>query len=148
MTRFMAVCFVLICCLPALAVEDGQVMYTGGSVPGLNSGVVGRLDLSSETSLIFEYAGSRLAIPYSAIDLFEYTEEVTRHLGALPAIGVGLIKARQHQHFFRISYRDGGGVSQVAIFEVSKHLPRSLNAVLRDRAPKACSASPICAAKP
>jgi hypothetical protein len=147
-TRFLAVCFILICCLPAVAVEDGQVMYTGGSVPGLNSGAVGRLDLSVEASLIFEHSGSRLAIPYAAIDSFEYSEEVTRHLGVLPAIGVGLIKARQHQHFFRISYRDGDGVSQVAIFEVSKHLPRALNAVLRERAPKACSVSPICAAKP
>jgi hypothetical protein len=131
-----------------VAVEDGQVMYAGGSVPGLNSGVVGRLDLSVEASLIFEYSGSRLAIPYAAIDSFEYSQEVTRHLGVLPAIGVGMLKARQHQHFFRISYRDGGGVSQVAIFEVSKHQPRSLNAVLRERAPKACNVAPICAAKP
>jgi hypothetical protein len=148
MTRFLAFCFVLVCCLPALAVEDGQVMYTGGSVPGVNSGVVGRLDMASDTALIFEYSGSRLAIPYAEIDSFEYSEEVTRHLGVLPAIAVGLIKERQHQHFFRISYRDGDGVSQVAIFEVSKHTPRNLNAVLRERAPKACSVSPMCEAKP
>jgi hypothetical protein len=148
MSRFLAVCFVLICCLPALAVEDGQVMYTGGTVPGLNSGVIGRLDTASETALIFECPGSRLEIPYAAIDSFEYSEDVRRHLGVLPAIAVGLIKERQHQHFFRISYRAGDGVSQVAIFEVSKHLPRSLNAVLRERAPKACSVSPMCEAKP
>jgi hypothetical protein len=148
MTRFLVFCFALAVCLPAVAVQDDQVMYTGGTVPGLNSGVMGRLDLSSETSLIFEYQGSRLAIPYAAIDWFEYSQEVTRHLGVLPAIGVGLIKERQHRHFFRISYRNGEGVSQVAIFEVSKRLPRSLNAVLQDRAPKACKVSAPCAARP
>ena len=146
MTRFLAFCFVVACCLPAVAVQDGQVMYSGGTVPGLNSGVVGHLDMASETSLIFEYPGSRLAIPYAAIDTFEYSEEVTRHLGVLPAIGVGLIRERQHRHFFRISYRNGGGVSQVAIFEVSKHLPRSLNAVLQERAPRACRVSAPCGA--
>ncbi len=111
MAKFLAFCFVLTCCLPAVAIQDGQVMYTGGTVPGLNSGVVGHLDMSSETSLIFESPGSRLAIPYAAIDSFEYSREVTRHLGVLPAIGVGLIRERQHRHFFRISYRnESGGV--------------------------------------
>ena len=147
MTRLLAFCFVVTFCLPALAIQDGQVMYTGGTVPGLSSGVVGRLDLASETALIFEYPGARLAIPYAAIDSFQYSEEVRRHLGVLPAIAVGLIKERQHQHFFRISYRNENGVSQVAIFEVSKHLPRSLNAVLRDRAPRACMVSTVCGAK-
>jgi hypothetical protein len=147
MTRFLAFCFVLVCYLPAVAVEDGQVMYSGGTVPGLNSGVVGRLDLSSESSLIFEHQGSRLAIPYAAIESYEYSKEVTRHLGVLPAIAVGLIKERQHQHFFRISYRDGEGVFQVAIFEVSKRLPRSLNAVLQERAPKACKVTAPCTAQ-
>jgi len=137
MAKCLAFCFVLTCCLPAVAIQDGQVMYTGGTVPGLNSGVVGHLVMSSETSLIFESPGSRLAIPYAAIDSFEYTREVTRHLGVLPAIGVGLIRERQHRHFFWISYRNESGVSQVGIFEVSKHLPRSLSAVLPNRAPRA-----------
>jgi hypothetical protein len=146
-TRFLAVCLVLICCLPALAVQDGQVMYTGGTVPGLNSGTVGRLDMVSETALLFDYAGSRLAIPYAAIDSFEYSQEATRHLGALPEVFIGLVLQEQYRHFFRISYRDDNGAMQVAVFEVSKRMPRSLNAVLRGRAPTACTRSTTCAAK-
>jgi hypothetical protein len=147
MTRFLGLYFVLICSLPALAVQDGQVMYTGGTVPGLNTGVVGRLDLSSESALTFEYPGSRLAIPYAAIDSFEYSQETTRHLGALPEVFLGLVLQEQYRHFFRISYRDEQGVVQVAVFEVSKHMPRSLNAVLRGRAPAACTRSTTCGAK-
>jgi hypothetical protein len=147
MTGFLAFYFVLIFSLPALAVQDGQVMYTGGTVAGLNSGVVGRLDVTSETVLMFQYSGSQLAIPYAAIESYEYSQDVTHHLGVLPAIGVGLIKARQHQHFFRISDREENGVSQVVIFEVSKQAPRSLNAVLRERAPRACFVSATCGAR-
>jgi high-affinity K+ transport system ATPase subunit B len=147
MGRFLAVCLVLACCLPALAVQDGQVMYTGGTVAGLKAGVMGRLDMTSDTNLIFDYSGSQLAIPYAAIESYEYSRDVTHHLGVLPAIGVGLIRVRQHQHFFQISYREDNGVSQVVIFEVSKQAPRSLNAVLRERAPRACFVSATCGAR-
>ena|SRR5579863_2059196 len=146
MARFLAFCFVMICSLPALAVQDGQVMYTGGTVVGLKSGVVGQLDLSSETLLVFEYPGSRLAIPYGAINSFQYSKESKWHFGALPFITLGLVMEEQHRHFFRISYHDEQSGIQVAIFEVSKGLPRSLNAVLEARAPKACKAQAACAA--
>jgi hypothetical protein len=93
-------------------------------------------DTTSETSLTFEYANNKLLIPYSEIEPFEYTTEVTHHLGVLPAIAVGLLKKRESRHFFRISYRDADHVKQVAVFEVPKHMPRTLEAVLEDRAPQ------------
>jgi hypothetical protein len=124
--------------LPAEAVEDGQVMYFGGTVPALAAGLIGRIDTTSETSLTFEMANNKLVIPYAAIKSYEYSTEVTHHLGVLGAIAVGLAKKRQHQHFFRISYLDAGNVPQVAVFEVSKHMPRTLQAVLDTRAPNKC----------
>ena len=138
MKKLVSFCFVLIFSLHALAVEDGQVLYMGGTAPGVNAGIVGRLDTTAETALIFEYAGNKLAIPYSAIEAFEYSKEVTRHLGVLPAITVGTFKMRRHQHFFRISYRDSNQIEQAVVFEVPKHMPRTLQAVLETRAPQAC----------
>jgi len=132
--------------LPAAAVEGGQVMYAGGTVPGVNPGVIGRLDTSSQTDLRFEYMGTRLLIPYAAINSFEYSQEVKHHLGVLPAIAIGLIKQRQHRHFFRISYHDEKNGPQVAIFEVSKHKPRSLKAVLDARSPRPCKPYARCPA--
>ncbi len=123
---------------PALAVEDGQAIYVGGSVAGVTAGVIGHLDTTSDTELIFQYSGNKLAIPYNAIQSFEYSRDVTRHLGVLPAIAAGLLKARRHQHFFRISYRDSNQVEQAAVFEVPKHMPRTLRAVLETRAPGTC----------
>jgi hypothetical protein len=138
MKRVTACFLILIFSLSALAVEDGQVMYLGGTAPGMATGVLGRLDTTSETALIFEYSGNKLLIPYDAIESFEYSKEVTRHLGVMPAIAIGLIKVRRHSHFFRISYRDPNNVPQAAVFEVPKHVPRTLRAVLETRAPRTC----------
>jgi hypothetical protein len=134
-------CLLFLVALPAGAVEGGQVMYVGGSVPAVQPGVLGRLDTTSETALSFEYAGNKLVIPYANIDAYQYTDQVARHLGVLPAIGVGLVKKRQRRHFFQITYRDRGNVSQVAFFEVSKQMPETLLAVLQIRSPLGCARS-------
>jgi hypothetical protein len=124
--------------LPTTAVEGGQVMYVGGTAETLKEGVLGRLDTTSQTALNFEYSGGKLVIPFEEIDSYEYSQQVARHLGALPAIAVGLVKRRQRRHFFRITYHDESKTRQVAIFEVSKETPRTLLAVLQGRAPQGC----------
>jgi uncharacterized protein YcfJ len=92
MNRIIALVLPFVMSLSASALTDGQVMCAGGTVRGLGVNTVGRLDIASDTSLTFEPAGSRLTIPHSAIEAFVYSKEVTRHLGVLPAIGIGLIK--------------------------------------------------------
>jgi hypothetical protein len=120
------------------AVEDGQVLYAGGTVPTLQTGTLGRIDATSQTALSFEYAGNKLAIPYATIDSFAYSEQVARHLGVLPAMAVGLVKRRQRKHFIQIDYRDENNLKHVAVFEVSKHMPETLMAVLQARSPQGC----------
>jgi hypothetical protein len=142
MKKLAAFCFFLSLCLPALAVEDGQVMYLGGTAPGVNAGVVGKLDTTAEAALIFEYSGNKVEIPYAAIQSFEYSKEVTHHLGVLPAIAVGMFKMRRRGHFFRISYHDSKNVAQTVVFEVPKQMPRTLLAVLTTRSPQASQPSP------
>ena len=125
-------CF-LILAVPALAVEGSQVMYVGGSATGVVAGTIGNLDMTSETVLIFQSAAGKIEIPYAAIQSFEYSSEVSHHLGVMPAIAVSLLKMRQHRHFFRVSYRDQKDIAQVVVFEVPKGMPRTLKAVLQDR---------------
>src|SRR5258706_15033612 len=104
MKKLVALCLMVIVSLPAVAVEDSQVMYVGGTSPGVNAGVVGRLDTASEAALIFEYSGSKLVIPYDTIQSFQYSKEVKRHLGVLAAIAVGLLTKRLPLQFFLISF--------------------------------------------
>jgi hypothetical protein len=144
MNKLMIFCLLLALAVPVLAVDDGRVMYAGGTIPALPAGAVGRLDTTSEESLTFEYAGTKVLIPYSQIESYEYSTEVTRHLGVMPAIAVGLIKMRQRRHYFRISYRGADNVSQVVVFEVPKHMPRTLQAILMVRAPQTCNPRSVC----
>lgn len=142
MRNLLVLTLLLAVALPVAAVEEGQVQYCGGTALGAPAGVIGKLDTTSETSLIFTSGDNKLSIPYADIDSFEYSREVTRHLGVLPAISVSLIKMRRRRHYFRISYHDNRG-AQVVVFEVAKHTPRTLRAVLEARAPQTCKA-PTC----
>jgi hypothetical protein len=141
MRKFIAFCLlpitISVLTLPAFAVEGSQVKYLGGTAQSVRSGVIGRLNTTPDAELIFEYSGNKLAIPYAAIQSFQSSEEVARHLGVLPAILVGMFKKRQRQHFFRIEYHDSNSVTQALVFEVPKRMPRVLQAVLETRAPGA-----------
>lgn len=135
----------LLCSISALAVEDGQVRYVGGTAPGLSADSIGQLDTSSATALAFRYPGGDLVIPYAAMQSYQYTQEVAHHLGVAPAIAVGLVRKRQRCHFVRISYHDPDNVAQVIVLEVPKHMPATLLAVLQTRAPQGCKPKTTCA---
>jgi hypothetical protein len=145
MNKVVGVCFLLFFSIMAGAIEGGQVEYVGGTVQGVTPGTVGHLDFSSDTMLSFEYSGTRLAIPYAAIQSYDYTQEVAHHLGVAPAIAVGLVKKRQRRHFLRISFRDQSNASQVIVLEVPKQMPGTLLAVLQTRAPQGCKPAAVCA---
>ncbi len=144
MKHLMTLCFLLAMTLPLAAVEDGQAMYVGGTVPAVKAGAIGRFDTTSETTITFESAGNKLEIPYAGIQSCQFSTEVTHHLGVLPAIAVGLLKARERRHFFRISYREGTA-AQSAVFEVPKHMTPTLQAILQARTPQICKPPSSCA---
>jgi hypothetical protein len=140
--RSIALVLLVAISLPAIAVEDGQVAYLGGTAPGVKEGAVGTLDTTSETALVFEYAGRKLALPYGRMQSWEYSNRPAHTLGVLPTIAIAMLKRPQRRHFFRISYRDEDNSPQVAIFEVSKQSPQSLVAILQTRAPQSCKPQP------
>jgi hypothetical protein len=141
MKKMVGLCLLLVLPLTTTAVENGEVMYAGGTVVSLKEGTLGRLVTTSPTSLTFESPGSQLVIPFAKIDSYEYSQQVARHLGVLPAIGTGLVRHRQKRHFLRISYKEENNAQQVAIFELPKQMPRTLLAILQVRAPWGCTAN-------
>jgi hypothetical protein len=146
MKKFVALCLLLAMSVPVGAVEGNEVMYAGSTVPNVQNGAIGRLDTTSLAAITFEYSGNKLVIPYAKIASFEYSQEVARHLGVLPAIAVVLVKKRQRKHFFRISFQDDSGTTEVAVFEVSTRTPKTLLPILQSRSPQACHQpkSPAC----
>jgi hypothetical protein len=147
-TRICLLVYSLVVSTIALAVENDEAMYAGGTILAVAAGTTGHLSTSARDALIFEGPGTRIEIPYASINSFEYTQNVTRHLGVLPAIATGLLRHRQHRHFFRIEFQPESQPPQVVILEVSKHVPKVLQAVLETRAPQGCKALPICGRQP
>jgi hypothetical protein len=102
-------------------------------------GTIGSFETTSPTALIFKFTASgsgprEIDITYKNISSFEYSTEVARHLGVLPAVAVGLVKRRERKHFFSIKFTDSSNVVQAAIFEVPKGDPLGLLAILRAQA--------------
>ena len=142
MKRLATLCLVLLFARPLLAVDDGDVSYVGGTVENLKEGNPGKLDMTSQTDLVFVSSSVKLAIPYASIDSYDHSQQVAHHLGVLPAIAVSLVKKRQRKHFLRIAYHDEIKTPQVAIFEVPKKMPLTLLAILQQRAPQGCKPQP------
>lgn len=122
----------------AAPVEGTQVMYVGGSIPGLPQGTMGTLDTQRLDALVFQYASGKLEIPYLSIQSFQSSERLARRMGVLPTIAVGLVKRRQRRHFIEVTFRSADGSSQAAVLEVSKEMAQPVNAVLTARAPRPC----------
>jgi hypothetical protein len=138
MKKLVGLCLLLVLPLATIAVENGQVMYAGGTVTTLQEGTLGSLDTTSPTALTFNTSRSQLVILFAKIDSYEYSQQVARHLGVLPAIATGLVRHRQKKHFLRVAFKEEDNAQQVAIFEVPKQMPRTLLAILQVRAPWGC----------
>src|SRR5215470_15254343 len=123
MKKLIAIFLLLAFALPALAiVNDGEVMYLGGTAVGVKEGTTGKFDTTQAETLNFEYKDGKLQIPYQNIASFEYTRKLARHLGIAPTIAVAMLKHLQRRHFITIDYKDDKGVPQSAVFEVSKDM--------------------------
>ena len=139
MKKYFLLWSLLLLSLRAMALSGQHVQYIGDAVPGIKNGAIGKLDTTSDSSLIFECQGSKLSVPYANIESFQHSREVARHLGVLPVIVVALFKPRQQRHFFRIAYRDRNStdpVMHVIVLEVPKRMSCTLEAVLDVRGPQ------------
>ena len=126
---------------PAFALEPGHDIYDGGTATTVPQGSAGSLDTSSATSLIFKASSGEINIPYQSIQSMQYSTELARHLGAVPAAAAGLVRHRERKHYLTINYQDAAGTAQTALFEVPKQEPKVLLPILRTRTP-ACQSKP------
>ena len=135
--RIAALVLVLAVSLPMIAQDEQTVVFAGGTVSNLKSETSGHFEFSDPAALAFVYSSGKLSIPFQKIDSYEYSQQVVHHLGVLPAIAVGLVKARKKSHLLRITYQDQSNAPQIALFRIPKHMPNTLLPVLQARVPQA-----------
>ena len=97
---------------PAFALEPGHDVYDGGTATTVPQGSPGSLDTSSPTTLIFKASSGEINIPYQSIQSMQYSTELARHLGAVPAAAAGLVRHRERKHYLTINYQDAAGTAQ------------------------------------
>lgn len=149
MRKAIFILMILAMALPAFAADDSDVTYTGGTAQQLKEGSAGKFDFTSAGELRFVAPGTVLEIPYKSIDSFQHTKEAAVHLGIAPAVAVALVAARRHNHYVRITWKDGSQLPQVAIFEIPKNMTSYLMPMLEARSPQAhCAPYEDCTPKP
>ncbi len=126
--------------IPAMALDGPEAQYVNGTASGVKEGSTGTLDTTIATALEFHAGAAGFSIPYEGVKSDRYQEEKRFRLGMLPAIAVGLVKARAERHLVTISWKDAAGVAEVVTLEASKDDALGLVALLRARAPRACAA--------
>src|SRR3569833_3142831 len=135
---FVLVPLMLVAAIPVFA--DGlEVTYLNGTMKSISENASGTLDTTSTAALQLKANQTQIAIPYSAITMYEYKEENRFRLGVLATIGVSLLKARSKRHLISIGWKDESGAAQTATFETTRDRARGLVNVLEARAPHACT---------
>ena len=144
--RLIAATAVLISAISPFSTNGREAAYLSGTTTTVKVNAVGEFATTSATDLVFASPQGSLSIPYDAIDKFEYRNEMRHKLGVAPMIAVGLIAKRQRIHYFTITYHDVKGISQVAVFEVSRKAPNEMLPIMRARVRK-CAFAAGCDAK-
>ncbi|HXS13084.1 MAG TPA: CDP-alcohol phosphatidyltransferase family protein [Acidobacteriaceae bacterium] len=119
--------------LPVRAQSTGNAIYETGT-SGTAANTTAPMIVSPD-GLRFE-AATPLLIPYDKIDNAAWRKDVREHMGFFPAMFVGMVAAREHIYRLTLSYHNDAGVSQVAVFQVSRADAISLSELLRMRVPQ------------
>ena len=130
--------------LPAWAADGMDALYIGGSAPGTRIGTTGTLDCAKSDALEFHSGSGDFSVPYAQIVAARYHEENRFRLGVLPAIAVGLLKARSKRHVVTVTWADEKGLPQVAQFEMSRQASMALVTLIRVKAPQVCQPKTTC----
>ena len=126
------------CNVAAYATDGMDMTYVSGTVEGMQRGVKGDVETEDAANLVINANGRRVAIPYGKLRSFHCRQEVRYHLGVLPAIAVGLLKARSRVYTVILEWDVDGQEPEVATLELSHRDQESLKDVLRARAHQAC----------
>jgi hypothetical protein len=110
-------CLALLLCIliPAAAAEDGyKVVYDGGSIPEVKTGIELRLFIESNRIRFKSKKAELITIPASSVTEISYGQDVHRRVGAaiglaLVSFGIGALMAltKSKKHFVGLTWADG-----------------------------------------
>lgn len=120
------------------AVRGKEVMYVGGTIPGLPEATKGYLDTSDEKMLRFTSPKGGFEIPYDRITSLEYGQKAGRRLGVALAITVWALFSKKRKHFTTIGFTDDNDQPHGVVLELPKGTPRVVIAIIEARSGVRC----------
>lgn len=120
-----------------LAVDADKAMYMGGTLTNIKEKAEGRINTSSETAMKFEAGKKGTAeIPYATVTSLEYGQKAGRRVAMAVLISPWALFSKKRNHYLTITYTDGGGKEQAAVFELGKDIVRTTLKILEVRTGK------------
>jgi hypothetical protein len=114
------------------AVRGNEVMYVSGSLRDVAENTEGKLDVSGQLGMMFTAKKSSTAIPYKGIASLYYGEKAGRRAAVAPAA----LLAKKRRHYLTVTFVDGAGLNQYAVFELAKGIVSSVVTGLETRSGK------------
>ena len=120
----------------AEAVGSKKAEYVGGTLSGVKEKTEGVLSTQSESEIVFEAKGLRVAIPYANISSLEYGQKAGRRVGVAIMVSPLALFSKKRNHFLTVEYSDPDGKKQAAVFELGKDIVRTTLTVIEVRSGK------------
>jgi hypothetical protein len=119
--------------------EGGRAKYIGGTLPDLPRDSSGSIITTDADYLQFQTKRGTLKLPYQQINMLEYGQKVGRRVALALALAPVctlsplLLLAKTRRHYLTITYTDGDGREQAAVFQLDKDDVRMVLAGLEAR---------------
>ena len=119
------------------ALGSKKAMYAGGTLSEIPTNLEGIATINQPDELVFvaDKGGTRVVIPWGAIEDLEYGQRVSRRWKTAIFLTVFALFSRGRKHYVTITYKTSAG-DQAAIFEFGKDVIRPTLAALKARSGK------------
>jgi hypothetical protein len=111
-------------------------MYVGGTLTAISEKTEGKLDLSSDSALVFTAKAGKITVPYKGLTSIEYGQKAGRRVGVALAVSPVALFSKKRKHYLSIAFSDEQGNKQGAVFEVAKGMIHSVVTNLETRSGK------------
>jgi hypothetical protein len=120
-----------------LALGSKKAMYAGGTLSDVPEKLEGTVAINQPDEMVFvaDKGGTRIVIPWGAIEDLEYGQRVSRRWKTAVFLTVFALFSRGRKHYVTITYKTAAG-DQAAIFEFGKEVIRPTLAALKARSGK------------
>jgi hypothetical protein len=138
-SRAVALLLLFVLLVPELswALGSKKAMYAGGTLSEIPEKLEGTAAINQPDDLVFvaDKGGTRIVIPWGAIEELEYGQRVSRRWKTAVFLTVFALFSRGRKHYVTITYKTSAG-DQAAIFEFGKDVIRPTLAALKARSGK------------